>query len=44
MGIEYTLTVVTREREVHVLGSAGTRWRPSSEHAAAKPYQPVDVS
>ena len=42
-GVEYSLTVVTREREVHVLGSAGARWRPSSEQAAS-PYQSVDVS
>lgn len=42
-GVEYTLTVVTREAGVHVLGSAGTRWRPSSEQSASA-YQPVDVS
>lgn len=42
-GVEYTLTLVTREREVHILGSAGTRWRPSSEQTAS-PYHSVDVS
>ena len=42
-GVEYSLTLVTREREMHVLGSAGTRWRPSSEQAAS-PYHSVDVS
>ena len=42
-GVEYSLTLVTREREVHVLGSAGARWRPSSEQVAS-PYHSVDVS
>ena len=41
--MEYTLTVVTQEREVHVMGSAGARWRPSSEQTAS-PFQAVDVS
>ncbi|CAK0744593.1 hypothetical protein CVIRNUC_001560 [Coccomyxa viridis] len=43
VGVEYTLTVVTQEREVHVMGSAGARWRPSSEQTPS-PFQAVDVS